>query len=66
MARVGDKNGIGTDKQGGITDSANNVWATSAASAVAGVHGFAVNKGGVDTSFPQNRCNQLFYRDGVL
>ena len=66
MARVGDKNGVGTEWKAGITDSAGNAWAVSAATAVAGVHGFAVNKGGADTSFPQNRCSQLFYREGVL
>ncbi len=66
MARVGDKNGTGTDKQGGLTDNTNSAWALSQSSLVSGVRGFAVNKGGADTSFPSNRCSQLFLKDNVI
>ncbi len=59
--------GSGTDVfPGGLTDNAGNNWTLSSSSLVAGVRGFSVNKGGVDTSFPQNRCSQLFYRDHVI
>jgi len=66
MPKLDDKNGTGSDRQGSIKDKTGAVFTLSGAAKVAGVSGFAVNKDGADTSFPLNRCGQIFYRDGVM
>lgn len=58
--------GSGTDVFKTLVDDSLSTWALSSSSLVAGVRGYAVNKGGVDTAFPQNRCRQLWYHDGVM